>query len=423
MSGPRAPGAERQRGTTLVEALVALLVLAFGIAAVGRLHTQLRLHGDVARQRAEAVRLGQEDIESMRAFPIAAASAGVQAWADIASAARTIDATSGLALDTRYALTRTVGPDAAGSATHATVTVSWADRSGASQRIALKAIVAGQDPLHAAALAMPPAGRPVRGAYGRSSRTPLASRDLGDGRSAYKPSSSAGIVLLFDTSARVVGRCSGVAAANAVLTASDLTGCDANAGQLLAGVVRFALGPAPDPADAHDAPLDLSIAVAVSGGSYPLAPACTSEARKTVRITDATGAHEIGVPVTATPADVGVAGWDDTGDRYVAYACIVYPRADGAWSGRSTVIPSGWTVGSGAGDRRVCRYAADLDGSGSVDANEEHPSSYADVRGPLTNQNFLVVAGDRSCPAASAMHVAGAAGDVFVDASTVSHQP
>ena len=77
------------------------------------------------------------------------------------------------------------------------------------------------------------------------------------------------------------------------------------------------------------------------------------------------------------------------------------PRADGRWSGRSTLVPSGWTIGGGANDRRVCRYTADLDSNGSVDGNEEHPAEYLNVDRPLANQNFLVVKGSEACPAAA----------------------
>src|SRR5689334_1414863 len=126
-------GRNRHRGTTLIEALVALLVLAFGMASVARVQTHLRLHADIGRQRTEAVRLAQEDVEAMRAFAVVAASAGTRAWADIASAARTVDATSGLPLDTVYRITRAVAADAAGSAAHASVTVAWNDRRGDEQ--------------------------------------------------------------------------------------------------------------------------------------------------------------------------------------------------------------------------------------------------------------------------------------------------
>jgi Tfp pilus assembly protein PilV len=415
---------QAQRGTTLIEALVAMLVLAFGIVAVMRAQTHLRLHADVGRQRAEAVRLAQEDLESVRAFAVAAASAGARSWADIASAASSVDGSSGMALDTTYRMARAVAADAAGSATHATVTVAWSDRTGAEQRVVLDAIVAGQDPAHAAALAIAPAGRPVKGAFGRASRVPLASRDLGGGRSVYKPSAAGGVALVFDNATGlVVARCTGVAASQRDIALSDLSSCDAHAGLLVSGVVRFSFGPSPDPGLARDTPLALSISLSLTGGLYPLAPTCTAEARRTVVVTDAAGTRELDVALTAAPADLGYSTWLDTDDRHLAYACVVYPRADGAWSGRTTLVPTGWSIGGGTSDRRVCRYAADRDGSGSVDANDEHPAAYADVRSPLANQNFLVVAGDRVCPTASGVHVAGAADDVFVDLSTLPHQP
>ena len=83
----------------------------------------------------------------------------------------------------------------------------------------------------------------------------------------------------------------------------------------------------------------------------------------------------------------------------------------------ASLLPSGWTLGSGGGDRRVCRYAGDSDGSGAIDANIEHPPDYVDVAGPLLAQNFLVVRGDQACPAA------GDPGLPSAGAGTVPHQP
>jgi len=86
-------------------------------------------------------------------------------------------------------------------------------------------------------------------------------------------------------------------------------------------------------------------------------------------------------------------------------------------------VPAGWTLGNGPADRRVCRYTADLDASGSIDANAEHPADYAGVAGALTNQNFLVVKGSEACPAAAAARIDGRAGDVFANLGTAPHQP
>ena len=56
---------QRERGVSLVESLVAFAVLALGTAAVAHLQSQLRLAGDVARERSEAIRLGQGASEDM----------------------------------------------------------------------------------------------------------------------------------------------------------------------------------------------------------------------------------------------------------------------------------------------------------------------------------------------------------------------
>ncbi|MDQ2928499.1 MAG: hypothetical protein M3R22_10130 [Pseudomonadota bacterium] len=138
----------------------------------------------------------------------------------------------------------------------------------------------------------------------------------------------------------------------------------------------------------------------LSGSGDAAAPECSVEAMQTVRYVAAGSLHVDAVSIDAVSASIGVAAWDDTGDRFASYRCLVTPRADGRWSGKTTLVPTGWTIGSGAADRRACRFASDRDGSGAIDANIEHPADYADVNGTLTEQNFLVVPGNQACPAA-----------------------
>lgn len=64
--------ARRQRGFTLLEALIAFLVLALGMVALAQLPKQLRLRGEVARQQGEAARLAQSEMETLRAFAVIA---------------------------------------------------------------------------------------------------------------------------------------------------------------------------------------------------------------------------------------------------------------------------------------------------------------------------------------------------------------
>ena len=187
--------------------------------------------------------------------------------------------------------------------------------------------------------------------------------------------------------------------------------------------MRYSSASPPDAAAGNDLPLAATVALALSGGSYATAPDCAVETMKTVSYTVNGSLHLDAVPIGATPASMGLAGWAETGDRYLAYHCAVYPLANGQWSGRVTLQPSGWSIGTGAADRLVCRYSSDLDASGAIDANIEHPDRYAGVDGTLANQNFLVIQGTETCPTGRAIQVAGSGSDVYVDLGTAQHQP
>lgn len=171
-------------------------------------------------------------------------------------------------------------------------------------------------------------------------------------------------------------------------------------------------------------PLGVTVALSLSGGTYPTAPLCSNEARKTVRYVAGGSARIDAVAIDATPASLGVASWVESGDRFVAWSCAVTPRADGRWSGRADLVAAGgWAIGAGSGERRVCRFAADLDGSGSIDANGEHPAAYADVAAPLPAQNFLVIGGSERCPGAAPVRLTGEGSVVHADLGTAPHQP
>ena len=73
------------RGVSLIEALVALGVMAFGMMALLGLQSTLRGNADVARQRAEAVRIAQESIEDWRAFGAIETAVGIVDYAEIVS--------------------------------------------------------------------------------------------------------------------------------------------------------------------------------------------------------------------------------------------------------------------------------------------------------------------------------------------------
>jgi Tfp pilus assembly protein PilV len=404
----------RQRGITLIEALIAFLVLSLGILAIARLQPELRRQAESARQRSEALRIAQADIEGQRAYAALSAASGVPSYDGIVGARFEVD---GASASTVYRLTRTVDTAPPPAAKQLGVVVDWTDRDGALQQVKLASMIAGIDPALAGSLSLAPRGVAVRGAYARSAEIPLVAKDLGDGRSVFKPVAGGTGAIVFDNrSGAVIAQCNAIDAGRATqdLTASDLSACTRVNAMLLRGEIRFSAATPPSATGANDTPLPLAVSLEVEGPASPVAPWCNAEALKTVSFVRNGSRRIDAVPLAATPADFGLPAWTETGERFVAYHCVVVPPVGIArWSGRTMLVPSGgWAIGTGPAEWRVCRYSADLDGSGAIDANAEHPAIYQNVGGPLAHQNFLVVRGDQTCPAPAATHLA-----------TVQHQP
>ena len=73
-----------QRGVSLIEALVAMAIMAFGMLALLGLQGALRGNSDVSKQRSEAVRYAQEQIELLRGFSTLDTATGARTYAQIA---------------------------------------------------------------------------------------------------------------------------------------------------------------------------------------------------------------------------------------------------------------------------------------------------------------------------------------------------
>lgn len=134
-------------GFSTLEALVASAVLALGMVALARLHVDLRAGTQAARERSEAVRLAQQDLEQLRAF---ATAAGYEAIADAESADVTPPGSS-----TNYRRERRVEARAGGALKSVQVTVRWTERQGGPQALVLRTLIQGDDPALSAALALP----------------------------------------------------------------------------------------------------------------------------------------------------------------------------------------------------------------------------------------------------------------------------
>lgn len=490
----------QSRGLTLIEALITLLVVAFGLLGFATLQSRMRVHSDLSKQRSEAVRLAQENMENLRAFGTLAVDASVAnnfayntGVVDGASAKTVLAASVTTSTNTTYTLNQTVASSSQAGMKELTLNVSWVDRDNSTQQVTLKSFVAGVEPRLAAALAIPPNGSPVKDPLGRSVRVPLPAKDLGNGTSVFKPNSAGTLAFLFDNkTANVTSKCTAVpvTVTTAQITVAAMAGysCTSIDGLLLSGYVRFSVGNSPDAATPNDATKPLSIRVdlddaAPSPGSvgtvaqlnaanWPTAaqavqtmsyaaPECASQESKTVTFTTPVSYSQINnsvvqsisstgvivvVPVTVANTAAALAPYvdlaaanvispTDTGERFVVYTCVVYPKVFSgtkAWTGRTLIIPSGWTVGTTAATFKVCRYSADdnLNGyvwttSGSnvvkID-NSEHPYAYLFASSAVNNQNFLVIKGSKACPTDGPVEVNGQGAENYTDETTVTHQ-
>lgn len=377
-----------QAGISLIEALVALAVMAFGLLGVVGLQATMRQNADVSKQRSEAVRLAQESIETARGFSVLTApepEEDIPALRSYAALAERESPNTGYTTNTEYSVARTITATAEPRMSALRVEVSWTDRLGQPQTVHLDTAIAGISPETAGSLGLPPVNATAtRQPLGRNPAIPSAAVDSSDKRSStFAP--AAGVTWVFNNASAMITE----------ICVPALVCTPANA-LLLSGYVRFAA--APTPAEA-ETPNGTAIAV------------------------------DLQVSITA-PTVSTVACYSQTFSAYIAYYCAVpvEPTSTPAlkWSGRLDLIssiglPIATTVTEvSAAKFRVCRYtptASDTPPNGNIG----HPLTYTLADGPLTQQNFLVIrAGDGmagfACPSDNAA-------TPFINGNTWQHQP
>ena len=227
----------------MVEALVALAVMSFGMLALVGVQATMRLNSDVAKQRGEATRIATEEIERLRGFGTIAVVANELAYASydgMLSDTPAYAAAGGIG-NTTYTIARTVISDAGSRHKSIAVRVNWTDRSNQAQSVALETAISGTDPALAGLLAILSTPSATNQRSGRHASIPLIAVDLGNERSAFKPFDTGTVAWIFDNvTGLITSRCTGIATGQASVTLSDLTNCGTPInGRLLAGEVSF----------------------------------------------------------------------------------------------------------------------------------------------------------------------------------------
>ena len=190
----------------------------------------------------------------------------------------------------------------------------------------------------------------------------------------------------------------------------------------MSGTIRFSLASPASAIAANDLPLDVAVALALTGGTYPTAPSCSTEAVKTVSYTSAGTVRTDDVPIGATPAFLGLASWSETGDRHAVYHCLVRPLPDGRCPGEPlSCLPAGRSApalpitASAATPQTSMRAAR----STPTPASGRLQRRLDAARRPELPRR----PGSEPCPVGASVRITGAADDVFIDTTTLAHQP
>jgi len=370
-------GPHNRRGVSLIEALVALAVMAFGMLAVVGLQVTLRSNGDLSKQRAEAVRIAQGAIEDWRSLVGVTEIAGQIDYVDLDT-----DDVAVLVNDPNqrynaaYMLKRTVTSAPGNSPPMKTVqvAVAWTDRTGTLQTVQLGTVVAGITPALAGTLAVPPSSLLAGSATtGRNRNIPAAAVQIAGGKSAFKPPQAAAgtVVWVFDNLSGLISTCAQVDLAQP-LVAVNIGGCAGQA-QLIQGFVNFA-----NPAILASA----TQAVAPTGPAFAVSVQVMRTAPAALIVGPGSGCF------TSSPV---------VGQPFVEYFCAVpavSPAVGAApqWSGYSIVTSGSLPAVPVVGGVSTCRYTSvRSDTPDPAIANARHPRAYVNANSALLNQNFLMV--------------------------------
>jgi type IV pilus modification protein PilV len=389
----------RQAGFTLIEALIALVVMAFGMLALAGMQLTLSRSSDVAKQRTEAVRLAQREMDRLRSYTSIANSASHPInWASMAASSVSL-ATTGT--NTQYTLSTTFAGAASAPMRPVNITVSWNDRTGDLQTVALSSVIAQNDPIDIGKITNPlPLNQPLKRPKNRNINIPIPAIDLGGQKSTtlfggnyavVYSNVSGGVVQICDpgygslTPAQLAALTPAAIAAqiNSLIAANS---CSTITGYILAGYIGRSgstvvfpgpvLGGIIPPATGASAPVDtsgLSRNAAASGHAIN----CMYDVARDQNNPD---------PLTNAIPD------------FMYYLCVVPLSSPSLYGGTLKFKGINTTQ-----NYFLCRYQwTQLD----LDANEKNIQPYANVNKSIDEQNYMLVRDNSgNCP--SSMTVAG----------------
>jgi hypothetical protein len=390
-------------GISLIEALVALAVMAFGMLGVVGMQSTLRFNADVSRQRGEAVRLAQEEVERWRNYSVlfaAEAASGQLAFEQIVDTGP--DELTVPEVNTAFVRTTTVLPEAASGprVRQVVVRVRWRDRRDDEQEVLLSTQVGYLPPEIGALVAQRGDRGPLARPGGRDPRLPPGTVPYDAGRSRFDPPGGGGVGWIFSNDTGLI-----VAICPPLPSSGP---CTPTSRQLVAGFVAFALPAASDPEPAAPVASDAELPLSVL-------PADVRIGMRVLRQFPVAAGSDTGIESCFTSLS--------TDRRRLAYYCAVLAdstslawrglvdpvisvgdsnrRATDTYPSRSTPDDTTAPTDSNPLNYRVCRYSPEsINRYGfatpptpavALAHNTSHPYRYFNADKPYIDRNFLLI--------------------------------
>lgn len=428
-----------QIGVSLVEALVAMAVMGFGMLAVVGVQGTLRFNGDVSKQRGEAMRLAEHELESLRSFTTVASGGATDAEFDSIASTTSPATHSPTSTNTTFTLSRNVKLSSDKLTKMVEVTVDWVDRTGQPRQVAMHDVIARVDPMLSGFVKAQKPLTPIGRRSMRHPTIPGRAHDLSDGTSIFKPVESGTVAWVFNNSTGAITHVCSVSESSKSnsLTAS---GCSLLpiAAQLVAGEIRFNLrGAAKNlgsesafkpvatadvawvvnhaskslvricPVSAGSTTASLTagdVTNGCTGAAMPVTPFDPSDATYSLIASDSEQPHWPTLPLevkrdpavmpNGIDATTGITCYSNvalskyahaistTAQSVVEYFCIVTPISTTGWGARLHIVPAAYSDGGTAKWSTgtvagTYRVCRYTQASTAYTTNEDHPAVYS----------------------------------------------
>jgi Tfp pilus assembly protein PilV len=232
------------RGFSLIEALIALLVMSFGMLAIAGFQVTLTRNSDVAKQRTEATQLAQQKMEELRAYGQVSSNTGtphIFNYTDDLISGPPVGSPDVITTNATFNRTWTVTPNTSNTEKWINVKVAWTDRTGAGQEVQLLSVISKFDPQDIGTLVTGPGGVNVRKPKNRNLNIPYPAVTLSDRtKSAFIPPPGNTTYIFDNVTGNIIGGCTGISSSTLVegLDISSFS-CASTSAYLLTGYVRF----------------------------------------------------------------------------------------------------------------------------------------------------------------------------------------